>query len=123
MRRRPAGMKSCRLLAESRHVADGVPRYGPGAMVADQRLGIGLRQPAGLPGGVKAIAALSALIPAPEPGAPADRRFLHYDESRSFEVLDEALGDDLRHELGRVMLPLAAFEPEREGERARQVVG
>jgi hypothetical protein len=62
-------------------------------------------------------------MPAAERGAPADRRFLHHDEARPLEVLDEALRADSRHEFVGVVDALAALEAEREGEGVGQVVG
>jgi len=39
---------------------------------------------------------------------PADRRPLHDDEAGALQVLHKALGDNPRHHLGGVTLPLAA---------------
>ncbi len=44
-------------------------------------------------------------------------RPLHCDKPGLFKILHKALGDDLRHDLIRVVDALAAFEPQREGER------
>ncbi len=41
---------------------------------------------------------------------------LHDDEARSLQVLHKPLGDDPRHHLGRVVLPLPAVEAQRERE-------
>jgi hypothetical protein len=38
-------------------------------------------------------------------------------------VLDKTLGDDPRHDLGRVMLPPAAIEAQREREGVGEVIG
>jgi hypothetical protein len=40
----------------------------------------------------KAIAASSPVMPAANRGTASDRRFLHDDEPRSLEVLDQPLG-------------------------------
>ena len=45
------------------------------------------------------------------------RRTLHYDKAGPFQMLDKALGDDLRHDLVGVLDALATLESEREGER------
>jgi hypothetical protein len=62
-------------------------------------------------------------MPASDSGRPSDRRLLHHHETVTLKVVDQALCHDLRHDLIRVMLPLAALEPEREGELSRQVLG
>jgi hypothetical protein len=52
-----------------------------------------------------------------------NRRPLHNDEARSLQMLDKALGDDRRHDLGGVMLPPAAVEAQRERESVGEVFG
>jgi hypothetical protein len=52
-------------------------------------------------------------VTAPQRRRPGDRRLFHHDKPRSLQVIDKALGDDRGHELARVVLPLAAVEPQR----------
>jgi len=63
------------------------------------------------------------LGPASEGAASAKRRLLHDDKTGALEVLDEALGDDDRHELVGVVDPLAALKTQREGERVGDIGG
>jgi hypothetical protein len=50
-------------------------------------------------------------------GVAAERRLLHNDESRPFQVLAKPLGDDPRHDFIGIMNALATLEAQREGER------
>lgn len=63
------------------------------------------------------------LGPASEGAASAKRRLLHDDKTGALEVLDEALGDDDRHELVGVVDPLAALKTQREGQRVGDIGG
>jgi hypothetical protein len=66
----------------------------------------------------------SAIKPARQRRTADRRRPLHHDEpSTTLEVLNEALGDDLRHELVGVVDALAALEAEREGKPAARSDG
>jgi hypothetical protein len=57
-----------------------------------------------------------------ERSCPAGWRPLHDDESRSLQMLDQALGDDRRHEFVGVVNALAALKAQGEGERVGQVL-
>jgi hypothetical protein len=60
---------------------------------------------------------------APERCPASDWRLLHDNESASVQMVDKPLGHDPRHELDRVVLPLAAIEAQRDGERVGEVCG
>ena len=62
-------------------------------------------------------------MPAAERSAAAYRRFLHHDEPRTLEVLDQALGDDRRHELVGVVRALPALKASGERQGIGDVVG
>jgi len=53
-----------------------------------------------------------------EPG-----RSLQDDEAGSLKMLDQTLRNDPRHQFGRVVLPFAALEPERERQRVGEIIG
>ena len=72
--------------------------------------------------GGKLLAAGSTLKAAPERGAADLRRPLHDDETRALKVRDRALRHDLRHDLVGVVDTLRPLEPERKGERGREVL-
>jgi hypothetical protein len=50
-----------------------------------------------------------------------DRRFLHDNETRALKVARNALGGDRGHALIGLVNTLSAFEPQREGDRTREV--
>ena len=59
--------------------------------------------------------------PPPQRRAADRRRPFHDHEARSLQMLDKPLGDDLRHDLIRVVDALAALVAQGEGQRGRQV--
>jgi hypothetical protein len=63
----------------------------------------------------------SSLESSPERRASSDWRLLHNDKAGSFQMLDEALGNDCRHEFIGVVDAFATLKAQREGERVGDV--
>jgi hypothetical protein len=63
----------------------------------------------------------SSLESSPKRRASSDWRLLHNDKAGSLQMLDEALGNDCRHEFIGVMDAFATLKAQREGERVGDV--
>jgi hypothetical protein len=93
-----------------------------GTVVADERLGVDLRQPAGPLGDVGADAASSGLMTVAEWRGAWRWRSSHHDIAGSLEAVDDALGHDRGQQFSRLHPGPTAVTRQRESESCDEVV-